>query len=47
MNIITQTLKIFKFKTICNKAGFIKKEGYEITEILFLMIVMPLMLLDS
>jgi hypothetical protein len=46
-NIICEILKRFNFKTICNRVGLIKKEGYSISEILTLMFIMPLMLLES
>jgi hypothetical protein len=46
-NIICDTLKKFKLKTLCHTAGIQKKEGFSVTEILTLLMMLPLMALDS
>lgn len=46
-NIIIEVLKVFKFQTLCCKVGFQKQEGYSASEIITLMLVLPLMLLKS
>lgn len=46
-NIIFDAMKTFKFKTLCSQVGFQKKEGYSASEIITLMLVLPLMLLKS
>lgn len=45
--IILDVMKTFKFKTICCKVGFQKQDGYSASEIVTLMIMLPLMLLKS
>jgi hypothetical protein len=40
-------LKKFKFKTLCNRVGISKTQGFSAVEILTLLIMMPLMALDS
>jgi len=46
-NIICDVMKIFKFKTICCKTGMVKNDGYSASDIITLMILFPLMLLNS
>ena len=46
-NIIVDVMKTFKFNSIIRKSGFEKQEGYSVSEILAIMIMMPLMLLKS
>lgn len=46
-NIIFDAMKTFKFKSLCNQVGFQKKQGYSASEIITLMLVLPLMLLKS
>lgn len=46
-NIIFEVIKTFKFKTLCCKVGFQKQDGYSASEIMVLMLVLPLMLLKS
>jgi len=46
-NIICEVMKTFKLKTLCRKVGFQKQDGYSTTEILSLMLMLPLMLLKS
>jgi hypothetical protein len=46
-NIIVDVMKTFKLNSIIKKAGFEKQEGYRVSEILALMIMLPLMLLKS
>ena len=45
--IILDVMKTFKFKTICRKVGFQKQDGYSASEIVTLMLMLPLMLLKS
>jgi hypothetical protein len=45
--IICKLLKKFKFNFICNAVGAVKEQGYSVTEIINLMILIPLMLLRS
>lgn len=45
--IICEVMKTFKLKSICYRIGFKKQEGYSVTEILALMLMFPLMLLES
>jgi hypothetical protein len=46
-SILTDILKKFNFKSICWQSGAKKGDGYSITEILVLMLMMPLMLVKS
>ena len=45
--IIFDAMGTFKLNSIIRKAHFKKQEGYRVTEILALMIMLPLMLLNS
>jgi len=45
--IITDVMKSFKLKSLCHQIKFKKEEGYSVTEILALMMMFPLMLLNS
>ncbi len=45
--IICEVMRTFKLKSICHRIGFRKQEGYSVTEILALMLMFPLMLLES
>lgn len=45
--IICDVIKTFKLKTLCRQVGFQKQEGYTTTEILTLIMMLPLMLLKS
>lgn len=45
--IIGDVMKSFKLKSLCHQIKFKKEEGYSATEILTLMIMFPLMLLNS
>ena len=46
-NIICDTLKKFKLKTLCHESGIEKREGFSVAEILTLLIMLPLMALNS
>jgi len=46
-NIICDIMKKFKFKTLCSQLGFSKESGYSVSEVVCLMILMPIMLLKS
>ncbi|MDI6915824.1 MAG: transposase [Desulfitobacteriaceae bacterium] len=46
-NIIFEVMKTFKFKTLCCQAGFQKQAGYSTSEIITLIIMLPMMLLKS
>src|SRR5665648_1254795 len=46
-NIICEVMKTFKLKTLCRQVGFQKEAGYSTSEILTLMLMLPLMLLKS
>jgi len=37
----------FNFRSLCHKAGFSKQQGYPVTDIITLMLLFPLMLIDS
>lgn len=45
--IISEIMIKFNFKTLCHKSGMVKQSGYNITEVITLMILLPLMLLNS
>ncbi|SPF52611.1 transposase [Candidatus Desulfosporosinus infrequens] len=45
--IICEVMKTFKLKTLCHQIGFQKEAGYSTSEILTLMLMLPLMLLKS
>jgi hypothetical protein len=45
--IIFEVMGTFKLKSIIRKAGFAKQDGYGVAEILALMIMLPLLLLNS
>jgi hypothetical protein len=44
-NIICEVMKTFKLKTLCRQVRFQKQAGYTASEILTLMLILPLMLL--
>ena len=46
-NIICEVMKTFKLKTLCRQVRFQKQAGYTASEILTLMLILPLMLLKS
>ena len=46
-NIICEVMKTFKLKTLCCQVGFQKQDGYSTSEILTLMLMLPLVLLKS
>lgn len=46
-NSICEVLKKFKFRTLCHKTGIIKKAGFSTTEILTLLLMLPLMMLKN
>ena len=46
-NIICEVMKTFKLKTLCWQVSFQKQAGYSTSEILTLMLMLPLMLLKS
>ena len=46
-NIICDALKKFKLKTLCHESGIQKKDGFSAAEILTLLIMLPLMALNS
>ena len=46
-NIIFQVMKTFKIKSLCCRVGFQKQDGYSASEIITLILVLPLMLLNS
>lgn len=46
-NIICDTMKKFNFKTLCHQSGIKKADGYSSTEILTLLIMLPLMALKN
>jgi len=46
-NIICEVMKTFKLKSLCRQVGFQKEAGYSTSEILTLMLMLPLMLLKS
>jgi IS4 transposase len=46
-NIITEALKKFNLKLLCLQAGFIKVSGYSVTEIIMLLLMLPLMALEN
>ena len=45
--IIVEVMGTFKLNSIIRKAGFAKQDGYGVAEILALMIMLPLLLLNS
>ena len=45
--IIFDVMGTFKLNAIIRKAGFVKQDGYGVAEILALMIMLPLLLLNS
>ena len=45
--IIFDVMKTFKLKILCRQVGFQKQEGYTASEIIMLMLMLPLMLLKS
>lgn len=46
-NIICEVMKTFKLKTLCRQVNFQKQAGFTASEILTLMLILPLMLLKS
>ena len=45
--IIFNVMKTFKLKTVCNHVGFLKQDGYSASEIITIMVMLPLILLKS
>ena len=45
--IIFDVMKTFKLKTLCRQVGFLKQAGYSASEVITLMLMLPLMLLKS
>jgi hypothetical protein len=45
--IIFDVMKTFKLKTYCRQVGFQKQDGYTASEIVTIMLMLPLMLLKS
>lgn len=45
--IILNVMKTFKLKTLCCKVGFQKQDGYSASEIITIMVMLPLMLIKS
>ncbi|MDA8221425.1 transposase [Desulfosporosinus sp.] len=45
--IILNVMKTFKLKTLCCKVGFHKHDGYSASEIITIMVMLPLMLIES
>ncbi|WP_088225632.1 transposase [Desulfosporosinus sp. FKB] len=45
--IILNVMKTFKLKTLCCKVGFQKQDGYSASEIITIMVMLPLMLIES
>lgn len=45
--IILNVMKTFKLKTLCSRVGFRKQDGYSTSEIISIMLMLPLMLLSS
>lgn len=46
-SIISDVMKTFKFRSLCHQVGFKKQDGFSITEIITLLLVFPIMLLNS
>jgi len=46
-SIITEALKKFNIKSLCHQAGFKKESGYSVTEIIVLLLMLPLMALKN
>ncbi|SDJ10727.1 hypothetical protein SAMN04488123_1151, partial [Natribacillus halophilus] len=46
-SIVRDVMKSFNFRSLCHKVGFKKQQGYPVTDIITLMLVFPLMLLNS
>jgi len=46
-NIICDTMKKFKFKTLCHTVGIQKADGFSVTEIMTLLLLLPLMALKN
>lgn len=46
-NILYDVMKVFNFQNICLQIGFIKESGYELLEVITVIIMMPLMSLKS
>ena len=45
--IITEALKKFNIKSLCHQAGFRKESGFSVTEIIMLLLMLPLMALKN
>jgi hypothetical protein len=46
-NIICDTMKKFKLKTLCHLSGIQKSDGFSVTELMTILIMLPLMALNS
>jgi len=46
-DIICSTIKEFKLKTLCHKSGISKSDGFSVTELLCLLLMLPLMAVKS
>lgn len=46
-SIISDVMGTFNFRSLCSKAGFSKGQGYAVSDIITLMLILPLMLLNS
>jgi len=46
-SIIRDVMETFNFRSLCYKAGFSKQQGYSVTDIITLLLVFPLMIIDS
>jgi hypothetical protein len=46
-SIIQNVMKKFKFRSLCHQVGFKKQQGYSVTDIMTLLLLLPLLLLDS
>lgn len=40
-------MKAFKFRSLCHKVGFKKQQGYSVTDVITLLMALPLMPLNS
>ena len=46
-SIIQNVMKKFKFRSLCHQVGFKKQQGYSVTDIMTLLLMLPLMLVNS
>lgn len=46
-SIIQNVMKKFNFRSLCHQAGFKKQQGYSVTDIMTLLLLLPLMLITS